>query len=575
MLFAVALTPAAIRAVPPPGYYDTVSTIDAAQLRSTLHAVIDDHTRFPYSAATTDTWTILEIADQDPANSANILDLYRNRSLVKFGGGTGPYNREHTWPNSYGFPNDGDANYPYTDCHHLFLCDVGYNNDRANKPFGACAPGATERVTDVNGGQGGGAGVFPGNSNWFNASVWQTWNGRKGDVARAIFYMDVRYEGGTHGVTGAAEPDLVVTDNAGLIVSTGGNAAIAYMGFLSILVQWNAADPVDARERAHNDAVYGFQGNRNPFVDHPEWVNAIFVPSTGPTIASIVDVPADQGGQLQVNWQRNSLDVAGSIAPIAQYAIQRFEGAWVDVASEPATQSASYSRPVATGDIASPSTPQPWSQYRVAAIETGGTVRLSTVVSAYSVDNVAPPTPVVALDASGVPWVISWSAPGIPDFDAACLYRGNVSGFVPGTPLLCGTGTSYQEFDANTHYYVVRFSDTHGNLSAFSAEVGSVASDAPFAGRFATAITQVYPNPLNPTTTVSFSLAEPGPARIDVFSADGRFLRTLLDEPRNAGRFDVRWDGTDRHGGRAANGSYLLRLRSGAAVDTRKAVLVK
>ena len=102
----------------------------------TLHEVIDDHTRFPYTSSGTDTWNILEAADQDPANSANILDVYRNRSYVKFGGGTGPYNREHTWPNSYGFPDDGGTNYPYTDCHQLFLSDVGYNSDRANKPFG-------------------------------------------------------------------------------------------------------------------------------------------------------------------------------------------------------------------------------------------------------------------------------------------------------------------------------------------------------------------------------------------------------------------------------------------------------
>ncbi len=575
VLAGLAFLPAGTAAAPPAGYYDSVVTTTPLQLRTTLHEVIDDHTRFPYTASSTDTWNILEQADEDPANAANILDLYRNRSYVKFGGGTGPYNREHSWPNSYGFPDDGTTNYPYTDCHHLFLCDVGYNSDRGNKPFGACAAGSTERVTDFNDGEGGGSGVFPGNSNWFDSTLWLTWNGRQGDVARAMFYMDVRYAGGTHNVTHVAEPDLILTDNSSLIVTTGSNASVAYMGLLSVLLRWNAADPVDDRERARNDAVYGYQGNRNPFVDHPEWVNAIFLPSSGPTIASIPDVPADQGGQLQVNWQRNSLDVIGSPVPITQYVIQRYAGAWVDVAVQPATLSATYSLTVPTGDIASPATPQPWSEYRVAAVETGGLVHLSAAVSAYSIDNLPPPTPVVSLDQSGVPWVISWAAPAIPDFDVACLYRGDTPGFVPGTPLQCVAGTSWLEYDPALSYYVVQFSDIHGNLSGFSAEVSPNVTDVPDAGGRRTAISRVYPNPFNPLTRVAFSLREPGLARIDLFSADGRFVRTLLDEARGAGDFEVSWDGTDVRGGRLASGPYFLRLQSGGQVDTRKLLLLK
>jgi endonuclease I len=572
---SVALPPDVTSAAVPPGYYDSVNTSSPALLRSTLHAVIDDHTRFPYTASGTDTWNILNLADQDPANSANILDLYKNASYLKIAGGDGAYNREHSWPNSYGFPTDGGTNYPYTDCHHLFACNVGYNSDRGNQPFGNAGAGRTERPTDINNGQGGGSGVYPGNSNWFAGGWWQTWAGRKGDVARAMFYMDVRYEGGTHGITGAPEPDLILTDNANLIVTTGGNASVAYMGLLSVLVQWNAEDPPDARELARDDVVYSYQGNRNPFADHPEWVNAIFVPSTGPTITSISDVPADQGGQLQVDWLRNSLDTEGSIAPIAQYVIQRFESSWVEVAVQPANHSASYSLVIATDDIASPSTPQPWSQYRVAAIETGGTVRLSEVVSAYSIDNLAPPTPVVTLDTNGPPWLISWDAPAIPDFNEACLYRGDTPGFVPTTPLQCGPGTSYLEYDLNPHYYVVQFSDTHGNLSDFSTEVGPGVSGVPVVSPLQTAITRISPNPCNPQTRVSFMMGRPGPVRIDVFSANGRLIRSLLNEQRGAGEFEVRWDGTDGRGCRAASGAYSLRLQSGGLLDTHGLLLLR
>jgi endonuclease I len=551
------------QASPPPGYYATVDTSNAALLRTTLHEVIDDHTRFPYTSSGTDTWNILEAADQDPGNPANILDVYLNHSYVKFGGGTGPYNREHTWPNSYGFPDDVATNYPYTDCHQLFLSNVGYNSDRANKPYGPAV--ATERPTEVNDGQGG-----PGHSNWFNATYWQTWDGRKGDVARALLYLDVRYAGGTHGVTHAAEPDLILTDNPALIQTTGSNASIAYMGLLSVLLQWHVADPVDARERARNDVVYSYQGNRNPFIDHPQWASGIFLATTGPVLAAVQDVADDQGGVLRVEWQRNSLDAAGAVIPITHYVVQRLDDVWVDVATVTATQATTYVQTIVTDDIASPANPQPSSPYRVVAVEEGGAVHVSGVVNGYSVDNLPPPVPELTVDASGYPLVIAWSAPAVPDLAEACVYRGEISGFVPTTPVQCGEQTEYLEYDTAVHFYVAQFADTHGNLSGFSAEVSAGTTDVPPVEALRTAITRVYPNPFNPRTRIACNLAEAGAVRVDLFTADGRHVQTLLDERRGAGPFELTWDGS-----RAASGAYFLRLQSGRSLDLEKVLLVK
>jgi endonuclease I len=576
VLFAVALPPGATSAAPPAGYYNSVNTTSPALLRSTLHAVIDDHTKIPYTSSSTDTWDVLNQADQDPGNSANILDVYKNASYLKITGGTGLYNREHTWPNSYGFPNDGSTNYPYSDCHMLFLSDTAYNSSRGNYPFNNIGTPRTELTTLVNNGQGGGSGTYPGNSNWYGGGYWQMWAGKKGDVARAMLYMDVRYEGGTHGITGAAEPDLILTDNANLIQTTGGvNTSVAYMGLLAVVLRWSAEDPPDARDQSRNDVVYTYQGNRNPFTDHPEWVSALFVSATGPTIATIADVPADQGGELQVDWQRNSLDAAGSVSPIDHYIIQRFESSWVDVAVQPANYSATYSLVIPTPDIASPGNPAPSRPYRVAAVEIGGWVRLSGEVSAYSIDNLAPPTPVVTLDTSGTPWLVSWDTPAIPDFHEACLYRGDAPGFTPTTPLYCGTGSSYLEYDTNPHYYVVQYSDTHGNLSGFSNEVGQGVSSVSVVGTLRTAITRISPNPCSPTTRVSFMIGRPGPVRIDLFSADGRLVRSLLNDQRGAGEFEIRWDGTDSQGSRAPSGAYSLRLQSGGRVDTHRLLLLR
>ena len=233
----------ALPAQAPAGYYDTVDTTNGATLRSTLHEVIDDHLRFPYTSSATDTWDILEQADEDPNNSSRILDVYKNASYVKEGGGNSFYNREHTWPNSYGYPNDNSSNYVYTDCHALFLCDSSYNSSRSNKPYRTCDASCTERATDFNNGTGGGTGFYPGNSNWtsgsFTAGTWEVWADRRGDIARAQLYLDVRYEGGSHGGTGVDEPDLILTDNTALLAAsnTGSNESVAYMGMLSVLLQ--------------------------------------------------------------------------------------------------------------------------------------------------------------------------------------------------------------------------------------------------------------------------------------------------------------------------------------------------
>lgn len=263
-------------------YYQSVDLSDATTLRTTLHELIDDHVRHPYSAADTDTWDILELADEDPLDPARVLTLYKNAPYTKVGGGNSDYNREHTWPRTFGFPDNTADSSPYTDCHQLRLADIDYNSDRGSRIFGSCDFGCLENPTDVHNGQGGGTGVYPGNSNWFTAADgvagrWETWGHRRGDVARTMLYLDLRYAGGSHGATGFAEPNLVLTDDDSLISGSGSNTTgTAYMGLLSTLLAWHAADPVDEGERLRNQVVYRFQGNRNPFVDHPEWVSCIF-----------------------------------------------------------------------------------------------------------------------------------------------------------------------------------------------------------------------------------------------------------------------------------------------------------
>lgn len=277
----------------PGNYYDSIDTSSASALRTTLNARISGHTRLPYTASSTDTWDVLEAAQEDPSSSIRIIDIYLNASYPKHGTQNTDYNREHAWPKSFGFPSNRPG--PHTDCHALFLCNDSYNTSRFNNPFDDLTPNCAsdpscgiEKWTLLQpGGTVNGTGVFPGNSNWRTVASgaygsWQVWSERRGDIARAMFYLDVRYALGDAQI---AEPDLILTDNRALIAasSTGSDENVAYMGALSTLLRWHCEDPPDAYERRRNDVVFQYQGNRNPFIDNPGWVDIVWsFPCTQP-----------------------------------------------------------------------------------------------------------------------------------------------------------------------------------------------------------------------------------------------------------------------------------------------------
>ena len=278
------------------GYYSNVNTSSADQLRCSLHATIKGHTIYPYSGGAQNVWTILEIAQADPNNPGKIIDVYRNHSYTavsdRAGTGSGlTYNREHAWPNSLGFANSSLA--AYTDTHMLWLSDTSQNASRGNKPYANCASGCSELTTDINNGFGGGSGTYPGNSNWVkapdgNAGSFEVWNHRKGEMARAMFYMAIRYEGiASEAAHDGVIPDLELTDDRSKIVITSNTAAKAYMGLLTDLLAWNTQDPPDADEVARNDTIQSFQGNRNPFVDHPEWATQALFQSSEPAVCQL------------------------------------------------------------------------------------------------------------------------------------------------------------------------------------------------------------------------------------------------------------------------------------------------
>lgn len=270
--FALAILLSPASADPSPDYYQSVDTSDPAELRRTLSALISSHTCYPYSLKgdeKVDTWDIVERADEDPDNPAYMIDVYRGMSLRKRAERGKRYHREHVWPKSYGFPRYVRSNCAYTDAHHLFIAYGPYNSSRSNKPFGTCDASCNEKPV-VNAPVAGG---YPGLSNWTRggkARVWEVRVERRGDLARALFYMDVRYEGV------GKDPQLILTNDRSKLVSHKKNQRVGYMGFLTTLLEWHEQDPPSDFERTRNDIVEKFQKNRNPFVDNPQWVGILY-----------------------------------------------------------------------------------------------------------------------------------------------------------------------------------------------------------------------------------------------------------------------------------------------------------
>ncbi len=239
-------------AAEPPGYYNPASGLTGAALRAALHGIIKGHTVIGYTA----TRTPLEVIDQDPVNSANLILLYERASSPKsffVNGNNGGWNREHCWPNSLGID---DALSAYSDLFNLRACGSISNSDRDNLYYDESTVGAA------------GYEIPSGSTSPLcsqDSDSWEPPDEVKGDLARSMFYMDIRYEGG-------GEPNLTLTENVATI-STGN----ANMGCLSTLLIWHFLDPVSPAERARAEGAFGYQRNRNPFVDRPEWVEAIYV----------------------------------------------------------------------------------------------------------------------------------------------------------------------------------------------------------------------------------------------------------------------------------------------------------
>ncbi len=197
------------------GYYSSLTGLSGTALKNELSRIVSNMKSLSYG----DARYILDDSDADPAKPGNVILVYNRASVKGVWDGGNTWNREHVWPQSkLGSASDSDI-------HNLKPANQSINSSRGNLPFLA------------------GSGTFGSVSGgWFPGEY------DKGDIARIVFYMNIRW---------------------GLSINSG-------IGNLSTFIEWHNSDPVDDFEMNRNNVLFNKQNNRNPFIDHPELVSEIY-----------------------------------------------------------------------------------------------------------------------------------------------------------------------------------------------------------------------------------------------------------------------------------------------------------
>lgn len=251
----------------PTGYYNSASG-NGYQLKTQLFNIISNNTNSLTSSSNYGgLWTLFTLSafrDRYYENDNTLLDIYSEKP-------TGPdsynfssttqqcgnysnegdcYNREHTLPQSV-----WASAYPmYSDAHFVLPTDGKVNGVRDNYPYGKVNIASW---TSTNGSKLG-SNLNSGYSSGYIGTVFEPLDEFKGDIARCLLYFATRYE------------DQISVWNYSMFNGTSNQ--VFTNTFINILINWNNLDPVSPYEIAKNNAVYTFQGNRNPYIDHPEYV---------------------------------------------------------------------------------------------------------------------------------------------------------------------------------------------------------------------------------------------------------------------------------------------------------------
>ncbi len=307
----------------PVGYYASIEGLSGTALKQGLQDIIANPAAVR-AHTYGDVTDILRVADQNPLNSNQVWMMYVESPRAKLdfqtsSSNVGTWNREHIYPQSRGgFVNatedtpDGinvwsssnadDLAAGHADAHHIRAEDGPENSSRSNKDYG---------LTGYNGPSG-------------------TQGSWKGDVARAVFYMAIRYNG--LDVVNGDIPDTTV----------------GQLGDLTTLLSWNQSDPRDDFEMNRNNYIYTWQMNRNPFIDYPLLADYIWGANVGQAWFASLSTNENQTAKYVIypNPARDSFIVSGLNS---EAAIELYNGLGMKVFEQKVTGQAPISPNVSSG----------------------------------------------------------------------------------------------------------------------------------------------------------------------------------------------------------------------------------
>lgn len=266
-------------------------------LKSSLHQLIRQQRKIDYTSSDYDVWDAIlqtDLRSNDAGTATIIWDVFTDfpHTTGEYeldpctdkdqgscpGGEGGCYQREHSFPKSWWGGGTTNSDTSYTDLHHILPSDGSLNASKSNLPPGIVT---LPSRTGSNGFMVGDNPSLPCSSSYFEPI-----DEYKGDYARMYFYMACRYE------SDWASWQSLSPEGSCAMMS---NSCTAYAPWLlQILLNWHANDPVSSKELDRNNAVYSIQGNRNPFIDHPEWIGQIWGDALGQGCAQMILLGQDE-----------------------------------------------------------------------------------------------------------------------------------------------------------------------------------------------------------------------------------------------------------------------------------------
>jgi hypothetical protein len=301
-------------------------------------------------------------------------------------------------------------------------------------------------------------------------------------------------------------------------------------------------------------------------------------------IAAIADTPDDQGGTVTLNWTASGRE-DDEDPLVVEYSVWRrvtpgavgptsAEG-WEHVLDVDATQQLEYVAVVPTTADSEPDSPVSNDFVVRAESVDPATYWESNVVSGSSIDNTPLAVAITSFEAKERDGAVVLSAEFRSDLgvEFVNVYRG-----VRDEPVslresrLLASGDRFEYVDVGveagaTYRYQLGVGDADGEFFSALATVTVLGLTA--------ALEQNHPNPFNPTTTIHYTLPAREHARLTVFDADGRRVRSLVDEVQGAGRHEATWDGRNQNGTAVGSGVYFYRLTAGKFSASKKMVLLK